>query len=130
MVVPTTGGSIWPARLAYAAALVFTGASAGTNAIYGWHRGVDLAGSVIWLSVSIAASIVFALSVPALLRSISARKVAQSQLVFVGLVVCGTYSIVAALGSASGGRVPEVNGPRMIVESPNITNPAALSTSK
>jgi hypothetical protein len=116
MVVPTTGGSIWPARLAYAAALVFTGASAGTNAIYGWQRGADLAGSLIWLSVSIAASIVFALSIPALLQSISARKVAHSLLVLVGLVVCGTYSIVAALGSASGGRVDAAAGEQAAVD--------------
>ena len=64
----------------------------------------DLPTSLIWLTVSIAASIVFALSVPALLQSISAKKWAQALLVCIGFAVCGSYSVVAALGSASGGR--------------------------
>lgn len=97
-------GTPWQARIAYGAALLFTGTSAATNALYGFRKGADLPTSLIWLTVSVAASVVFALGVPALLQSISAKKVAQSLLVCVGLATCGTYSVVAALGSASGGR--------------------------
>jgi DNA-binding IclR family transcriptional regulator len=104
-IVPTEPGAPWQSKVAYGAALLFTLTSAGTNALYGWHRGTDLPSALIWLTVSIAASIVFSLSVPALLNSIAAKKFAQVLLVCVGLATCGSYSIVAALGSASGGRI-------------------------
>ena len=100
----TSAASCWPARLAYAAAGLFTLTSAATNALYGFRKGADLSTSLIWLAVSIAASIVFALSVPALLQSLSTKKWTQALLVCIGFAVCGTYSVVAALGSASGGR--------------------------
>jgi hypothetical protein len=102
--VSTTANVCWPSRLAYAASLLFTFTSAATNAVYGFNRGADLPSALIWLLVSVAASVVFALSVPALLKSLAARKWAQALLVCIGFVVCGSYSVVAALGSASGGR--------------------------
>jgi len=43
MSIPTTSGR-WPSGLAYTAALTFTLASAGTNLVYGWHKGFDLPG--------------------------------------------------------------------------------------
>jgi hypothetical protein len=92
----------WQAQIAYGAAFLFTLTSASTNALYGFRKGADLPSALIWLAVSIAASVVFALGVPALLKSISARKWTQVLLVCVGLLTCGSYSIVAALGSASG----------------------------
>lgn len=104
MPMDTSAASCWPARLAYAAAGLFTLTSAATNALYGFRKGADLSTSLIWLAVSIAASIVFALSVPALLQSLSTKKWTQALLACIGFAVCGTYSFVAALGSASGGR--------------------------
>lgn len=103
-IVSTEPAASWQSKVAYAAAALFTLTSASTNALYGWQKGADGPSALIWLTVSVAASIVFALSVPALLQSIAARKIAQSLLVCVGLATCGTYSVVAALGSASGGR--------------------------
>jgi hypothetical protein len=46
MSIPTTS-SRWSCGLAYAAALIFTLASACTNLAYGWSRGSDLSSSAI-----------------------------------------------------------------------------------
>src|SRR5438552_3518248 len=64
MLTPTTPGAIWPARLAYVAAGIFTAASGGTNLIYGWQKGGDLAGSLVWAGVAGAVAMIFALSWP------------------------------------------------------------------
>jgi hypothetical protein len=104
MQAATTAGSPWPARLAYSAALIFTLASAGTNLIYGIAKGTDTASSVVWAAVSLAVSIVFALSWPALIRAIERRQWALLPMAFTALLLTGAYSVTAALGSASGGR--------------------------
>jgi hypothetical protein len=102
---PTTpGGLSWPARLAYLAAGMFTGASGGTNLLYGWSKGSDLGTSYVWAAVSIGVSIVFALSWPALLRSIDAKQWTRATMVGLALLLTGSYSISAALGNAMGGR--------------------------
>ena len=61
----TPAGAVWPARLAYCAPAIFTLASAGTNLYYGISKGADAASSAMWGAVSVAVSIVFALSWPA-----------------------------------------------------------------
>ncbi len=105
MTIPTTGGSLLPARLAYTAALLFTLASGGTNLIYGWNKGGgDLAPSLIWAALSVAVSAVFALSWPALLRSIDHRRWSQAGMVLAAFILTGAYSVSAALGSAMGVR--------------------------
>src|SRR5262245_30308440 len=102
---PTTpGGQSWPARLSYVAAGLFTAASGGTNLMYGWSKGTDLATSVVWAGVSIAVSIVFALAWPALISCIDIKRWARAAMVGVALIITGTYSVSAALGSAMGGR--------------------------
>jgi hypothetical protein len=83
MTVHTPGGLPWPARCAYAAAGLFSAASGITNLLYGIAKGTDFGTSLVWGAVSVAVSIVFALSWPAALI---------------------TYSVSAALGSAMGGR--------------------------
>lgn len=103
MSIPTTS-SRWSCGLAYAAALIFTLASAGTNLAYGWSRGTDFPSSVIWAAVSVAASIVFALSWPALVGSIERRNWSRAGMAFLALLLTGSYSVTAALGSAMGGR--------------------------
>jgi hypothetical protein len=101
---PTSAGAIWPARLAYIAAALFTAASGGTNVIYGWNKGADLSSSLVWSAVSVGVSIVFALSWPALLRNVDARQWSRTAVALVAMLVTGAYSVSAALGSAMGGR--------------------------
>jgi hypothetical protein len=96
--------SPWPARAAYFSAAIFTGASGSINVTYGWQKGGDLAGSLIWAAVAAAVAIVFALSWPALIRSLEARRWSAALVALVALVLAGSYSVTAALGSAAGGR--------------------------
>jgi hypothetical protein len=104
MLTPTPLGAVWPARLAYVAAALFTAASGGTNLVYGWNKGADLSSSFVWSAVSVGVSIVFALSWPALLRNIDAKQWSRASVALIAMVVTGAYSISAALGSAMGGR--------------------------
>ena len=104
MTTPTPAGAIWPARLAYTAAGIFAAASAGTNLIYGWQKGSDLGGSLVWAAVSLAVSIVFSLSWPAFLRCLDNKQWSRAIMVLVALLITGGYSVSAALGSAMGGR--------------------------
>jgi hypothetical protein len=105
MTRPTTTASPWPARCAYISAAIFTAASGLTNLTYGWQKGDTLATSLVWSGVAGAVAIVFALSWPALIRSVDARRWSAALISFVALALSGTYSVTAALGSASGGRV-------------------------
>jgi hypothetical protein len=104
MLTPTPVGAVWPARLAYCAAAIFTLASAGTNLHYGISKGADVASSAVWGAVSVAVSIVFALSWPALIRAVERRQWTLAPMAAAALVLTGAYSVTAALGSASSGR--------------------------
>jgi hypothetical protein len=104
MLTPTPAGAAWPARLAYCAAATFTLASAGTNLNYGISKGADTATSVVWAAVSVAVSIVFALSWPAVIKAVERRQWAMVPMGVAALLLTGAYSVTAALGSASGGR--------------------------
>jgi len=104
MTRPTTTASPWPARCAYISAAIFTAASGLTNLTYGWQKGDTFATSLVWSGVAGAVSIVFALSWPALIRSVDARRWSAALISLVALTLSGAYSITAALGSASGGR--------------------------
>jgi hypothetical protein len=95
----------WPARLSFLAAGFFTLASGGTNLFYGIAKGTDAASSLVWATVSIGVSIIFALSWPAFIVSMDRRQWARALLVLIALIVTGVYSVTAALGSAMGGRV-------------------------
>src|SRR5262245_9357004 len=105
MSLPTTGGSPWPARLAYLSAAIFSAASGITNLNYGWSKGTDAASALVWAGVAGAVAVVFALSWPALIRSLDANRWSAAVIAFVALLLSGTYSITAALGSAAGGRI-------------------------
>ena len=104
MSTPTAAASPWPARAAYFSAAIFTGASGFINVTYGWQKGSDLAGSLTWAAVAAAVAIVFALSWPALIRSLEARRWSAALVALVTLALAGSYSVTAALGSAAGGR--------------------------
>jgi hypothetical protein len=83
-------------------------ASAGTNLHYGITKGADAASSAVWGAVSVAVSIVFALSWPALIRVVERRQWTLAPMTAAALVLTGAYSVTAALGSASGGRMNAV----------------------
>jgi hypothetical protein len=98
------GQSPWPARCAYLSSVIFIGASGTTNIVYGFGKGDSLAASCVWASVAGAVAIVLALSWPALIRSVDARRWSAAVISVVALLLSGTYSVTAALGSAAGGR--------------------------
>jgi hypothetical protein len=100
-----SGGTQWPARLAYLSAAIFSLASGITNLNYGWSKGTDFASSLVWAGVAGAVAVVFALSWPALIRSLDAKRWSAGIIALVALVLSGSYSITAALGSAAGGRM-------------------------
>ena len=100
MTTPTTAAGVWPARLCYAAAAIFSLASGGTNLIYGWNKGTDLPSSLVWAAVSLGVSIVFASSWPAFIRSVDGKQWSRAVMVLVALLITGAYSVSAALGSS------------------------------
>ncbi len=91
--------------LAIAAAVIFTVASAATNLFYGIGKGVDLPTSIVWGSVAVAASIGLALAPSAFLLSLSGKRYTAAAVALLAMLVFGSYSVTAALGSASGGRM-------------------------
>src|SRR6476469_8067963 len=104
MPIATTTASPWPGRCAYISATIFIAASGAPNIVYGWSKGDSLPTSLVWAGVAGAVAIVLALSVPALVRSIEARRWSAAVMALVALLLSGTYSVTAALGSAAGGR--------------------------
>lgn len=100
----TTTPSAWPARCAYISAAIFTAASGITNLTYGWQKGDLLATSVVWSGVAGAVAIVFALSWPALIRSLDQKRWGSALIAVMALILSGAYSVTAALGFAAGGR--------------------------
>jgi hypothetical protein len=102
--IPTTTASPWPCRAAYFSAAVSISASGAINVLYGWQKGTDLPTSLAWAGVGGAVAVIFALSWPALIRSVEARRWSSALISLLALVLAGSYSVTAALGSASGGR--------------------------
>jgi hypothetical protein len=95
--------------LALLAAVIFTVASASVNLLYGIAKGTDLATSIVWAAVAVATSIGLALAPSALIASLTAKRYTAALMALAGVVIFGTYSITAALGSASGGRMAAQN---------------------
>jgi hypothetical protein len=104
MPIATTTASPWPVRCAYISATIFIAASGATNIVYGWSKGDSLATSFVWACVAGAVAIVLALSIPALLRSVETRRWFAAVMACLALLLSGTYSVTAALGSVAGGR--------------------------
>jgi hypothetical protein len=96
--------SPWPSRAAYVAAAVFLGASGAVNLTYGWQKGTDLVSSLTWAAVSAGVAVVFALAWPALIRSLDAGRWSAAIVAVAALLLAGSCSITAALGSAAGSR--------------------------
>jgi len=104
MTRPTTTASPWPRHFAYLAAAILSGASGAINTQFGFSKGDTLAGSLTWAAVAAAVAVVLALSMPALIRSLEARRWSAALMALLALLLSGTYSLSAALGSAAGGR--------------------------
>ena len=68
------------------------------------RRAIRSATSIVWSGVAGAVAIVFALSWPALIRSVDAKRYSAALIALVAMLLSGAYSVTAALGSASGGR--------------------------
>jgi hypothetical protein len=51
MLTPTPAGVTWPARLAYAAAGIFSLASGSMNFLYGMAKRTDASSSAVWCAV-------------------------------------------------------------------------------
>lgn len=94
-----------PSTLAITAAVIFTLASAATNLFYGIGKGTDLPSSTVWGSVAVAASIGLALAPSAFLLSLSSKRYTAAVVALLAVLIFGAYSVTAALGSASGGRM-------------------------
>ena len=105
MPISCTPASTWPAKFAYLSASIFIAASGSVNLLYGIQKGSDPASSAVWGAVSVAASITFALSWPALIRTAGNRSFSGAMVAIVALLLSGGYSISAALGSAGAGRM-------------------------
>jgi uncharacterized membrane protein len=99
------GSSHVPSTLAVAAAVIFTLASAATNLFYGINKGIDLPSSIVWGSVAVAASIGLALAPSAFFLTLAGKRYTAAATALVAALVFGAYSVTAALGSASGGRM-------------------------
>jgi hypothetical protein len=93
-----------PQTLAFLAAILFTLSSGTLNVLYGLTKGSDTLTSIVWCAVAVATSIIFALSWPALIRSLETRRWSAAVVALVALLLAGSYSVSAALGSAAGGR--------------------------
>lgn len=110
-------GSQVASRLAIAAAVIFTLASAATNLIYGISKGVDLPTSIVWGAVAVAASIGLALAPSAFLISLGMKRYTAAGVSLIAALIFGAYSVTAALGSATGGRMVAVNEATEIADS-------------
>src|SRR5438045_2831286 len=93
MTRPTTTASPWPRYFAYAAAAVLSGASGAINTQYGFNKGDTLAGSLTWAAVAAAVAVVLALSMPALIRSLEARRWSAALMALLALLLSGAYSL-------------------------------------
>ena len=91
--------------LACAAGTMFALASAATNVSYALGRAATLPEQTVWAAVALAASIGLAIAPSAILAALRARRYGAALLAVLALLVFGAYSITAALGAATGGRL-------------------------
>lgn len=94
----------WQAKTAYACTALFSLASISTNAVYGRSKGDALPSKMIWAALAIAVGTTLLLATAALFKALSAKSYGHATFIN-GLALCTTYSIVAAVGSATGQRM-------------------------
>ena len=105
MTLPSTNASNFQAKTAFACTALFSLASISTNAVYGWSKGTSFPSSVVWALLAIAVGATLVLSTAALFKALAAKTYAQAAFIALGLLICGSYSVVAAVGSATGQRM-------------------------
>ena len=94
-----------PKLLAIMAGSTFAVASAATNLTYAIARADGLAQQITWGSVAVAASVALALAPSAVVSCLSQRKPMAAALAMTAVLMFGAYSVTAALGAATGGRM-------------------------
>lgn len=95
----------WQVKTAYACAALFSLTSISTNAIYGWSKGDTVPSQFIWAALAIATGTTLLLATAALFKASAAKRWGHAAFIAAGLSLCATYSIVAAVGSATGQRM-------------------------
>lgn len=91
--------------LAYTAGAVFVLASSAMNVRYALGKADDLTLQIVWASVAVAASVALALAPSAIVQNLAQRKIGAASLAVGAMLLFGAYSVTAALGSATGGRL-------------------------
>lgn len=94
-----------PRISAYLAGVTFTLASAATNLTYAVTKADMLPQQITWGAVAVAASIVLALAPGAVVQCLNQRKYGTALVALAATMLFGAYSVTAALGSATGGRL-------------------------
>lgn len=105
MTLPSNIALTWQAKTAYACTALFSLASISTNAVYGWSKGDTLPSQIIWAVLAIAVGTTLLLATAALFKALAAKSYGHATFIALGLALCATYSVVAAVGSATGQRM-------------------------
>lgn len=105
MTTTTDSRICWQAKVAFGCSALFALTSISTNAVYGWTKGDTLPSQIIWAALAIATGTTLLLATAALFKALAAKRWGHAFFVAFGLLLCSTYSIVAAVGSATGQRV-------------------------
>lgn len=101
---PAPGRQTVPWLAALLAGTVFTLASAATNLNHAVSKALTLQEAAIWGAVAVAASVAMAVMPTAFFRAAGARQWGAALACLAALMMFGTFSVLAALASASGGR--------------------------
>ena len=94
-----------PQALAILAGSTFALASAATNLSYAVSRADGLPSQVTWGAVAVAASVALAIAPAVVVQSLAQRKLGMASIAMSAVVLFGSYSVSAALGAATGGRL-------------------------
>ena len=95
----------WRAAPAYIAAATFVAASAATNISFAIHNIPEPVRQAVAGAIAASVAVTLALAIPATLKAIGNRQTGRALVCAVAALVCGTYSVAAALGANGGQRI-------------------------
>jgi hypothetical protein len=108
MTIHTTGAPRPQSKLASAtlffAALLLGGASLVTAVTYAANRGTDDTSTAVWSAVGLAAGLITLLAPSEAARAVASRHWGRATSATLAALLCGSFAIAGALGSASSGR--------------------------